>query len=317
MIKPGIKIGLNQNNWQENLKKSGAEFTEIYFLVSNYKAYNPIFAYLREKGIKFGLHFWGKLKGNFMPDLVQKGPVADESVKLIKETIDIAKREGARYVNIHPGSFLLKKVDFKLSRFLPTSKKISFPEGRKELTKNVRILHEYARSRKVLLLLETLCKYEPDKWLWSKKGLKPSKGYLSFNINSDLLYSLAIKEGIFITNDFGHTLTETMGKDRGKIFNSLYLKTKKLAPFTKLIHSNTNRPPFNGIDSHAGLLSSDFKAGVLPNRKELISLFQIFKNQSNVWAIPEPMENHVANFKALKSLLKKAFQQAETSPAPL
>lgn len=301
-MKPGIKIGLP--NWRKRLERSQAAYVEVYFMVSQFKEYQAMFSYLEKKKIRFGLHFWAKLKNNYMPNLVFKGKVAGESCELIKQAIDIAARAGAHYVNIHPGSFRLKKVDFTSRKIVVNHQQADFAEGKKEFFKNAKMLNNYAKKKGVLFLIETVCKREAADWSGQENSRLKTQNAL--NVNSQTLYELAKKENIFLNNDFGHTLTETISDDRKKIFRNLFLSTKKLAPFTKLIHSNTTPPPFNGTDAHGGLLESDFENKVLPSKTEIIKLFKIFKDREDVWLVPEPLKSHVANFKALKKLIKEA-----------
>lgn len=301
-MKPGTKIG--PLNWRQRLERTQAAYVEVYFMVSQFKEYQAMFSYLKKKGIEFGLHFWAKLRNSYMPNLVFKGKVAGESCELIKQTIDIAARAGAHYVNIHPGSFRLEKVDFTRQRMIVSQQQADFAEGKKEFFKNAKMLNNYAKKKGVLFLIETVCKLEAADWSGQRDSRLKTQNPL--NVNSQILYELAKKENIFLNNDFGHTLTETISDDRKKIFRNLFLTTKKLAPFTKLIHSNTTPPPFNGTDAHGGLLESDFKNKVLPSKAEIIKLFKIFKDREDVWLVPEPLKSHVANFKALKKLIKEA-----------
>lgn len=300
-MKPGIKIGLI--NWRKRLEKSQASYVEVYFMLPEFKEYKAMFSYLRKKNIRFGLHFWAELTDSYMPNLVFKGKIAEESTQLIKQTLDIAKEIGAYYVNIHPGSYRLKKVDFIGRRMTVTDKKIDPIEGKKEFFKNAKELNNYAKKKGVLFLIETVCKREAADWSGKRTARIQTQNAL--DVTSKTLYELAKKENIFLTNDFGHTLTETISEDRKKVFKNLFLKTKQLAPFTKLIHTNTAPPPFNGTDAHGGLLESDFKNKVLPNKAEIIKLFKLFKDRNDVWLVAEPLKNHVANFKALLSLLSE------------
>ncbi len=301
-MKPGIKIGLL--NWRKRLEKSQPAYVEVYFMVPQFKEYQAMFSYLKKKEVKFGLHFWAKLKNDYMPNIVFKGKVAGESCELIKQAIDIAAGAGAHYVNIHPGSFRLKKIDFIGRKVIVSHQQVDFAKGKKELFKNAKMLDNYAKKKGVLFLIETICKREAANWSGKKSARLKTQNAL--NVNSQTLYELAKKENISLNNDFGHTLTETISDNRKKIFKNLFLTTKKLAPFTKLIHSNTTPPPFNGTDAHCGLLESDFKNKVLPNKTEIIKLLKIFKDREDVWLIPEPLKSHVANFKSLKKLIKKA-----------
>lgn len=313
-MKAGIKIGPDKT-WQRTLEKSQASYVEVYFVLPRYKEFKEMFSYLKNHKINFGLHFWAKLTGDFMPNLAFGGKIAGESVKLIKQTLEIARKIGAHYVNVHPGGYKLKKVDFKAQKFIVTQKRIEETSGKQELFKNAKLLHHFGQKMGVLFLIETICKLDLADWLGKMSSrLNPQN---PLNVDAQTLYELAKKEKIFITNDFGHTLTETISDDRDLVFENLYQQTRKLAPFTKLIHANTSPAPFNGTDAHAGLLDVDFAQNVLPNKKEIIKLFKLFKNRDDVWVVPEPLKDHVANYKSLLSLLSESssalFQDCEKS----
>jgi hypothetical protein len=70
-----------------------------------------------------------------------------------------------------------------------------------------------------------------------------------------------------------------------------------------LIHVTTNVPPFNGTDSHNGILVKDFKWGAVPNKTQLIKLLFLFKNRP-IWLIPEPRtKDMAANYFELKEII--------------
>jgi hypothetical protein len=131
--------------------------------------------------------------------------------------------------------------------------------------------------------------------------LNPQKAY---GLETKKYFQLA-KMGFPICLDLGHTMGQLITEDREELFNYLYTTAKKLKPAIGLIHVTTNTPPFNGVDSHNGILPKDFQQGVVPNKQQLKKLLSLFKN-TDAWLIPEPQkEDMLENFSALKSIVSK------------
>lgn len=297
-MQAGIKIGLKE--YQQRISQTQASVCEVYFRIDQKDRYHKLFDLLKTKGIKAGIHFWGHLKGNLLYNLASPvNYVREQTLSLIKETIDIAAQNQCYYVNVHPGNYCLVEMDLdrgcygKISQFIPKE------QGLQTLLENVDILHKYALNRKVLFLVETVSCLDNPFWYDEKTRLKPiDVGY----VRVETLIVLA-SHGYFITNDLGHTLSDEISENREFLYQKLLEKTKQLAKQTKLIHPNTTKPPFNGTDTHNGLLDEDFKQNVLPTKKQLLEILKIFKKRNDVWLIPEPIKDHEKNYLELEKMV--------------
>lgn len=282
-MKIGVKCG--PENWEKLLENTKPDCIEIWYRVDWKDRYNELIDYLHKKEIPFGLHFWAALKDGYEPNLAYGGEIAEESAELMFQTIDIAQVIGATYVNIHPGSVLLKKLDFERLQLKALNiKAIPSNEAYRYLLRHAQQLHRYATERNVLFLVETLPKNEADHWR-DKAGRLSY--YASGNVPPEMLIKLA-REGIFITNDISHSLASWDDVAVAELFPRLYALSQKLASQTRLIHLNTICPPFNGTDSHNGVLKEDFEESVLPTREQIIKLLRLYKGRDDVWIIPEP-----------------------------
>jgi hypothetical protein len=300
-MKIGVKIG--PKNWREALGQVEPECVELWFRLERKDEYGEMTDELRKRNIPFGIHFWASIDGKYEPNLAYEAEsIADRSEGLIKETVDIASRINATYVNIHPGSFTLKLLDFeKMELTVVPGKEVGVEQGRISLLRRIMKLHEYAKSKNVLLLTETLPKNETSHWRDMTGRNNPQ---MSKNIPPEVLVDLG-KQGTWVTNDFSHTASSIISDDRNVIWNYLWDMTNKLAPFTRLIHLNTVLPPFNGTDSHNGVLSEDFAANVFPTKDQVMQLLSLFINRDDVWLIPEPeIEKMVYNYQAIQEIVK-------------
>jgi len=257
---------------------------------------------LRAKNIPFGLHYWHVLENGIEPNLAyERDRIAEKTEASMRETIDIAQEVGATYVNIHPGAYSLRELNLD-KQYTRTfhDKTISVEEGNLSVEERSKRLNKYAISKNILFLLETLPRNEVARWLGSgRENVKSGN-----SVTLDVLEKLGI-DGLFLNNDFGHTVAQCLSETPTEIYQYLLDWTKKLAPFTKLLHINTVRPPFNGTDSHNGVLEEDFTLNVVPNRAQLIELLRLFKDREDVWIIPEPeTEKMVDNFRAINDLVK-------------
>lgn len=301
-MKYGVKIG--PENWQEALAQTGAEYCELWFRVDQEERFGQIFKHLQSHNLKFGLHFWAVLSGGYEPNLAfEPNGVADQTQELIARNIDIAKRVGAHYVNVHPGSLLLHKLDLDRKEIIVLpGREISESGAWESLLRRSRELEDYAKEKDVLFLMETLPKNEPTHFRDATGRLEPQE---AGNIAPELVVKLA-KAGILVTNDFGHTPMGWEGEDRDFLFAKLLSITKELAPQTRLIHLNTVVPPFNGTDSHNGILEKDFASGAFPNREQIIELLRIFKDRDDVWVIPEAeVPDMTDNYFAIEKLFRE------------
>ena len=298
----GVKVG--PTGWREVLGQSQAQYCEVWYRLDWADKFIPIFKYLNRHSIHFGLHFWAQLPGGFEPNLAWEADgIADLSQQVVLQTIDTAAQVGAAYVNIHPGSLTLKKLYLDEERMERVGEK-AIPENQawQSLDRRTHTLHEYAQSRGVLFLVETLPKNDLTQWHDISTGrLNPQP---TANISPNLILKLA-QAGRWITNDFGHTACAWETTDPNWLWHQVYAVSRQLASQTRLIHLNTVHPPFNGTDSHGGVLPEDFAAGVFPNRDQIIQLLRLYRDRDDVWIIPEPpAELMVQNYHAIQDLLK-------------
>ncbi len=324
---PGLKIGLT--DWKEKLSEAKSRlggthlpFVEVYFRVDKKKEYEPMFSYLKSHQIKFGLHFWGVLKSGVEPNLLSRHKwICNQTYFLMREAIIAGIEQKAVYVVFHPGALRERLIDLDKNTFqLAKMKETELEEGKRNLLKNVERLQKFTVGATLQILFETLPANCPKNWSTPR-----SNGNILRALQCPIeFYGDLMNAGHFVANDFGHTAAaiQTVGEtlavaqgqaqglplqeQRSIVKNHLFDWTKKLAPSTKLIHCNLTLPPWNGVDTHSGLLLSDFaKKDVLPNRQELIELLQIFKNREDVYVLNEPEEKHVGNYLQLRKILEK------------
>lgn len=299
-MKVGVKIG--PIKWQEVLEQTQARYCEVWFRLDWREQFSEIFSYLKAQQINFGLHFWAILPGGLEPNLAyEKNGIANETQKLIRQCIDVASTVGASYVNTHPGSLLLKKLDLTRKELIfLTGQEVDASAAQQSLLVRAQELDAYAKKKNVLFLIETVPKNEAWHWRDFSGHLRARRGQ---NVPPEFLYPLT-KAGISLTNDFGHSAASWEESKREVIFAKLKKLTERLASQTKLIHLTTNAPPFNGTDSHNGILPKDFASGVLPDENQLRQLLSLFQDRDDVWIIPEPeIADMVDNYFALVSMV--------------
>lgn len=297
---PGIKVGLN--SYKRILGAIKPAFCEVYFRFDQRKQYLDLFKTLQNQGIDSGIHFWGLLSSNIMYNLAYpESLIQNETLSQIKETIDIASLYKQKYVNVHPGNYTLIKANLDKGALINLKTTISTKEGFKTLLENARLLDNYARKRNVLFLLETLPSRDYEVWYDEKSRLNPQN--LKAVSVSDLI-NLA-RFGFYIANDFCHTMCDVISENRNLLMSELLKKTDQLAPYTRLIHTTTSRPPFTGIDTHNGLTDADFSKNVMPSKKDYLKLLKVFKEKKDVWVVPEPLEDHIENYEIIKKMIEE------------
>lgn len=295
----GIKVGLN--NWRKNLTKSEACYCEVYYRLDKEKEYKDLFSYLRKNKISAGVHFWAVLQNGILANLaVDDAAVIKESKELLKRTIDLSWKHGFFYVNTHPESFQKIKADLDSGKATLVGKVTPKETGEKILLENVLELSDYAKKRGVLFLIETVPSRMPNIWWADHREITAINSY---QVPFDVYLKLKEK-GTLFANDFGHTMAMERNLPREILWQRLWEKTKILFKKTKLIHLNTTIPPFNGTDSHHGFLEEDFRQGAFPDLKRYKILLSLFKDRQDVFAIPEPSENHLENYLVLKKIIE-------------
>ena len=216
----GIKVGPDKQSLLD-LAPYPRPFGEVWFNINHTDDYNELFSELKRRKVQVGLHFWGVLDdgicANFgYPDKT----ILDQSVMLVKKTIDIAAQNAFQYVNIHPGNRAVVKMDLEPSG-LPIHIKTNptAPQAQAIFLEHVTILDHYAKSRNVVLTVER----SPDRvqktdWHNPKSRLHPIDSY-QLPVAS---IQAASESGISIANDFGHTATDPASDNPQDIWKFLY-----------------------------------------------------------------------------------------------
>lgn len=295
-MKIGLKVG--PANWQDVLSRVTPECAEVWFRLDWAEKIEPIYHVLQAKSVPFGIHFWAITAEGFEPNLaIEADALAAESIEQIKKSLDIAASVGAQYLNVHPGGLRRKHLDFEKSRLVVLdNESLPLEEAEATLLRSAEVLNEYANKKKVSLLFETLPRHEGIGWA------DPS-GHLEIQVADNLPAETLLKlgeNGYLLTNDFGHTLASYPDLQGESLQNKLIEMTEKLAPFTRLIHLNTVRPPFNGTDSHNGILPEDFALQVIPDEGTVKQLLSQFSAREDVWTVLEaPIDQMVENYQVL------------------
>ena len=302
----GIKVGLQQQSFLD-LAQTNAPFAEVWFNVNRADDYNELFAELKHRKMQVGLHFWGVLDGGISAGFgYPDQSILDGSSDLVKKTIDIAARNKFQYVNIHPGSRAIVKIDLERMDYPYVSEPIALPEAQAIFLEELTKLNKYANNHGVVLTVETVSRLvAKTDWYNPKSRLKPLD-----------IYQLPVASiqaagacGIAVANDYVHTATNTISDDPQDIWKFLYGATQTLAPATRLIHVGFLVPPYNGTDNHDSLdnpiLDTDH---ALPNKQQMIELLKLFKKRSDVWILVEPNGRHVENYFFAKKILEEALQ---------
>lgn len=291
---PGVKFG--HQNFRPVLEATKARYAEVWFRLDWREKYQELFNYLNAHKINFGLHFWDMVGGKYFPSLlVEDQVVVKETYLKICETLKIASRIGASYVNFHPESYRLNLLDLdKLTiKTLNPNQTIDKEKSFHQLVFYLEKIRLLGQKLGVIPYLETVPRYAPTNFSEENEDrihLQKSEG-----LETEKFIKLA-EAGFPICLDIGHTLSQKESQDNQVLFNYLFASAKKMLPAIGLMHITTNTPPHNGTDSHNGILAADFAAGAVPNKKQLIKLLSLFKNK-DVWLIPEPrIKNMAANY---------------------
>jgi len=238
----------------------------------------------------------------YLPNLLSlTAEIAAKTYKQIIETINIAAKHKACYVNFHPESYKQPILDLDNSKFNLEPQKIDKEKSFYQLLKYLTKIKTQAFKKNIIPFIETVPKYVPSDFEDIEKGRSRPKKTLG--MGTEKFIKLAkLRQPICL--DFGHTMGQLITEDKQELFEYLYQTAKKIKPAVGLLHVTTNRPPFNGTDSHNGILKKDFDQGVVPNEKQLLKLLKLFKHK-DVWLIPEPHDNMIKNHLKLKKIVKK------------
>jgi hypothetical protein len=299
---PGLKIG-PLSPWQTVLAKAKPAFVEVWFRLDWAKKYTPVFNYLKKNKISFGLHYWAMISGRYYPNLLTwNQSVAEETFKTIIETLKIGAQWGASYVNFHPEAYHLALLDLNKStvKIVDQNKPLDRDKSFQQLINYLEKIKQYGQTKGVIPFIETVPKYGLTNFndmQTNRTDIQKIEG-----LETERFFTLA-EMGYPICFDIGHVISQIISNNRQKVFNYLFHAAKKLKSAVGLMHITTNLPPFNGVDSHSGILDADFKQDVLPNKEQLIKLLSLFKDK-DVWLIPEPQKGKMlANYFRLQELV--------------
>jgi hypothetical protein len=306
-MKLGIKVGLLGDSYTD-LIKSQPDFCEVWFDSRKINLYDKLFHQIKSLKIDCGLHFWGATKDNFLANIAfpdQK--ILQDSLSLIKKTIDTASNYGFSYVNIHPGSTILTKVNLDNGPldFSATKNKTTLELATKTLRNSLFELSQYAKNKHIKFYLESVPMYCYKKINHIiNRNIYEKIGELPLAIIKQMMDI----DNLYFTNDFGHTLANSKSTNRYELIKYLVDESKNLLSKTKLLHVGFIIPPYNGTDYHGCLYEKAIENKIaIPNKSEIISLLKMYDKQ-NVWALAEPAKDHVGNFLYLKQLYQLSLK---------
>lgn len=294
----GIKVASRQESII-NLQQTNATFAEVWYNANKPTDYQELFSYLRVHAPHSGLHFWGAIDDNIMATIAYPDTkILNNSISLIKRTIDTAAENNFSYVNIHPGTRALVGIDMATVTFAVQSKPNPVEVCEPLFLENAQILSTYAKNKGVLLTIESV----------PVKGDR--KKLLDFGELPLSSLFKAVTNGIAFANDFGHTAANFVFATKGntdQMNTMLYDVSKTYASRTKLLHIGFLAPPFQGADFHDQLDNPLLETSqTIPNYNQLINILKLYKNRDDMFALVEPTNDHVKNFFLAKTLLTKA-----------
>lgn len=296
----GFKTG--PNNFSEGQRIAtdlNASMCELWFNVNKHEEYTEMIQWLHKHTVAIGLHHWGVVDTNTKPNLAtQNEYVRNETIRQIRQTIDIGADIGCVYVNIHPGAQALETIDFQTGEQKMTSNPLTPQELAIELLMlAANELHEYAVSKNVLLTIESLPAREKI------RDTDQTHAYNPGNMTT-LVTEQVGNEGMWIANDITHSGSQFLLQEETlhAAWKSMMEFSQHIAPRTRLVHVNTLIPPFNGTDSHDGITDKDFAQETFPSKEGMKEFLQLFTDRKDVYVVPEPKKNPFENYQALEVL---------------
>lgn len=302
-MKLGIKVAPG-TAWKSNIEASRPRMVEIWYNASRPADYDEMFAYLSTEGMDIGLHYWGALPNQILTNIsYPDSNVAKPSLELMYGTIDVAAKHKCVYVNVHPDLYSLLSVNFDTMDIRVASEQANQETMNSTFIERITALHTYARSKGVVLTVETVPMRDTPSW---KPDRDRSTAIDIHQMPMGVFLDLATR-GIAIANDFSHTASNVISDDRRTIWRYLYDTTKALAPATQLIHLGFIVPPYNGVDFHDSLENTVLDTpDAIPNKKQMIDILKLFKNRDDIWILVEPKTDHVKNYFLAGEILKSA-----------
>lgn len=302
-----MKLGLKVNADTESfirLSEASPELAEVWFNINDKDNYTELFNELKRRHSDVGLHFWGMLDNQELPNLAYPDEaITTATMRLMKQTIDIAAEHSFQYVNIHPGSAALIKVDYIRQRYDLISEPVDTDQAIHQFLNFAGELHAYATAKHVVFTVETVPPRITDGWYDENTRLTAKNSY---ELPASAI-QMAAARGLWVANDFCHTASNVIASDADVIWTYLRGFSATVAAATRLIHIGFIMPPFNGSDNHDQLdnpiLDTD---QAVPNTAQMIELLKLFQNRDDVWILAEPKNDHVKNYFLVKKLLEMA-----------
>lgn len=309
-MKLGIKVNADARSY-DRLSGANPDLAEVWFNANDPDRYTDLFAELTRRKCDIGLHFWGTVSGNILPNLsYPDATIVTETMTLMKRTIDIAETRNFQYVNIHPGSSALLSVDFDKERYDIQKPASNLEDAIQRFLTNVSELHAYAQKKGVVFTVETVPLRITDGWYTADTRANPKQVH-ELPIAAIVQ---AASAGIPIANDFCHTASSIITDDEANVWRFVHGMTTLLAPMTRLIHIGFVMPPYNGTDNHDQLDNPILEtSAAVPNTNQLIELLKLFSDRPDVWILAEPSNNHVKNFIIVKRLMEIAASSEKNS----
>lgn len=303
-MKLGIKVG-PQAQAIRNLLMARPEFVEVWYNANRPNDYADLFAAIRTTNTQAGLHFWGGIADGSMASISNpEGSVIDESMTIMRQTIDTAAANGYAYVNIHPGPRARVVMDFDTQTFRTLTAPADADLCTPVFVRNALELTAYAKARGVVLTVETVPLRSMDNWMGTAGRDTAVVDIHEMPITAVIA---AADAGVAIANDFGHTAAAILSDDRDAIAEFVFRMTDRLFAATRLLHIGFIEPPYNGTDFHDSLDNPVFDTKrSIPDKSEMLALIKTFKPRDDVWALVEPRDDHVGNYKLAADLIAAA-----------
>lgn len=299
----GFKTG--PKNWKEGqrlVEETGASMCEVWFDVTKADEYQEMLAWLTKHDVVIGLHHWGIVDEKIKTNLAtQDDHIRNATIEQIKKTIDIGERIGCAYVNAHPGACEIETIEFtNWQQNIVPGKGTDSEESKKYFLESALALAEYANKKGVLLTIESITARE------TLIADNREAIYDPGNMPLSALEAFA-QHGGWIANDISHTGSRFLLSEETpeKAWTAALEFSRRMAPRTRLLHTNTITPPYNGTDSHDGITDGDFANETFPDKQGFTDFLRLFASRDDVYAVNEPKEDVAGNYKALG-----AFAQA-------
>ncbi len=299
----GFKTG--PKNWEEGQRvvtETGALMCEIWFDVTKADTYTDMLRWLKKHDVTIGLHHWGVIDGSIKTNLATSDAyIRMETIEQVKDTIDIGSTIGCAYVNAHPGAQEIETIDFAdWNQGIIPGKGTSQEDAKKYFLESAMYLGHYAQSKGVVLTIETITARE------AASSSNRASIYDPGNMPPEALVALA-QHGGWIANDISHTGSHFLLSEQSTaaVWEATLEFSRRIAPRTRLLHTNVITPPYNGTDSHDGITDTDFMRETFPNKEGFMEFLSLFSGRDDVFAVNEPKEDIAGNYEALKAFAEQ------------